>query len=597
MATIKQDIKENFRDSMEQNTGIVGQVLKDRREKQQHDKEVAAELSEINVKTSRLKNDGSAFKKIELSTIQISENLQIINKWADAQVTTYEETHQALKQQEEEAAVATQSQKLAQPSITIPDPKEDGSIFDSILSLFGNLGKKIKVKFPKIPKGNVPKGKGKFNVVREGVKQVAGFFARNAAPIAKVGVAGAGVGALLYSGGLNTNEQEELERRRNLPPTITQEPVDYNLPPPTGAVEANAKTAAKAPDIEAAKIAIAQPLYPLPPSAPAAPPPVAATLPTPVATTVVSQGGGKSGTAPGRAPAAATPAPTTTAPTPAAVSAPPPSATPASSSVPALSSVVTSKDSSVKLGGLNPEFEKRVSAMANAFKEETGQKLQINDAMRDEADQQKLWDAIIAANGGEAAVAAKGGGNLLAGARALGLTYKVSPPPSVSGKAGPHMQGIAIDIQPRAIPGANPALNNLAGQKWEPAPDKQTPAIKTPLDNPKESWLEKFGLNRPVPGENWHVQLSGTPPKGDDAIIPARGGSNAIKDASTGKPLLAPTDPTTGQTLVDNSKTVAQLKQKQNARGTQTVVMTETTNVTEYERKKKPQGQTTAAVG
>ena len=595
MATIKQDIKENFRDSMEQNTGIVGQVLKDRREKQQHDKEVAAELSKINVKTSRLKNDGSAFKKIELSTIQISENLQIINKWADAQVTTYEETHQALKQQQEEAAVATQSQKLAQPSITIPDPKEDGSIFDSILNLFGNLGKKIKTKFPKIPKGNVPKGKGKFNVVKQGVKQAVAFFGRNAAPIAKVGVAGAGVGALLYSGGLNTNEQEELERRRNLPPTVTQKPVDYSVPPPTGAIEANAKTAAKASALEAAKIATAQPLPPLLPSAPAAPPPVAATI----ATTVVSQGGGRSGTAPGRAPAAAAtaPAPSVSAsPTPMAapMTAGKQEATSSSSSISGLSSVAKSKDSSVKLGGLNPEFEKRVSAMANAFKEETGQKIKITDAMREEADQQKLWDAIIAANGGEAAVAAKGGGNLLAGARALGLTYKVSPPPSVSGKAGPHMQGLAIDFQPQGIPGA---LNNLAGQKWEPAPDKKTPANKTPLNNPKESWLEKFGLSRPVPGENWHVQLSGTPPKGDDAIIPARGGSNAMKDASTGKPLLAPTDPTTGQKLVDSSKTVAQLKQEQNARGTQTVVMTETTNVTEYERKKKPQGQTTAAVG
>jgi hypothetical protein len=571
MATIKQDIKENFRDSMEQNTGIVGQVLKDRREKQQHDKEVAAELSEINIKTSRLSNDGSAFKKIELSTIQISENLQIINKWADAQVTTYEETHQALKQQQEEAAAATQSQKLAQPSITIPDPKEDGSIFDSILSLFGNLGKKIKVNFPKIPKGNVPKGKGKFNVVKEGVKRVAGFFGRNAAPIAKVGVAGAGVGALLYSGGLNTNEQEELERRRNLPPTITQKPVDYNIPPPTGAVEANVKTAAKAPDLEAAKIAIAQPLPPLPPSAPAGPPPVTATLPTPVATTVVSQGGGKSGTAPGRAPAAATPAPVATAPTPAAVGAPPPSATPASSSVPALSSVVKVK-SDASIDGINSELAKRVATMAVAFKKETGKQLIINSGIRTNEEQKQLYDAKVAELKGDEKTA-------------RGVVAEPMAPLG-QGKGSLHFKekgGLALDIEPNYPDG----LNKLAGTQKEPT-----------------GWLEKFGLIRPIQKynklkqrweEDWHVQLASTPPVGDDGIVAGKGGVPV--DLNSGKSLPIPVDPNSGAKLLDSSKTVEQLKKEQNARGTQTVVMTETTNVTEYERKKKPQGQTTAAVG
>lgn len=563
MATIKQDIKENFRDSMEQNTGIVGQVLKDRREKQQHDKEVAAELSEINIKTSRLSNDGSAFKKIELSTIQISENLQIINKWADAQVTTYEETHQALKQQQDEAAAATQSQKLAQPSITIPDPKEDGSIFDSILSLFGNLGKKIKVKFPKIPKGNVPKGKGKFNVVKEGVKRVAGFLGRNAAPIAKVGVAGAGVGALLYSGGLNTNEQEELERRRNLPPTLTQKPVDYSVPPPTGAVEVNAKTAAKASALEAAKKATTQPLPPLPPSAPAAPPPVAATLLTPVATTVISQGGGRSGTAPGRAPAAAAATPVSSA---SPASPPPPFPTTAGkqetvpSSTPALTSVVKTADPGVSLDGMQATFEKAVATMAVSFKNETGKPLLATSGVRSNEKQKELFDAKVASLGGNEAAAKK-------------LVAEPMPPLG-KGKGSMHLKGLAIDINSKGDAG----INALAGTRDAPT-----------------GWLEKFGLTRPVPKEDWHIQLSGTPPAGDVGGVPGKDG-NPI-DPSTGKHMAIPVDPNSGAKLLDSSKTVEQLKKEQNARGTQTVIMTETTNVTEYERKKKPQGQTTAAVG
>ena len=555
MATIKQDIKENFRNSMEQNTGIVGQVLKDRREKQIHEKEVDAELSQINIKTTRLKNDGRAFKKIEVSTIQISENLQIINKWADAQVTTQEETHQALEQQQE----AAQQQKL--PKISIPDSKEDGSIFDNILDLFDKMGKKIKTRFPK---GLKRGARTVFDATKRLIRNPA---VRSAALKGTVGIA-----ALTYSESLNKNEDKELEERRKQAPTITppkEEPAAY------GNEQRRVKQAAPAPEAPAygneqrrvkqtapAPVVTPEALQKLavPTPAPAPLPPPPAPIPPPTAAVP--------------APPAPTPKPPkapTAAPIPAAVSAPPPSATPAGSSVPALSSVVKVK-SDASIDGINSELAKRVATMAVAFKKETGKQLTINSGIRTNEEQKQLYDAKVAELKGDEKTA-------------RGVVAEPMAPLG-RGKGSLHFKergGLALDIEPNYPDG----LNKLAGTQKEPT-----------------GWLEKFGLIRPVQKynklkqrweEDWHVQLASTPPVGDDGIVAGKGGVPV--DLNSGKSLPIPVNPNTGEKLLDSSKTVEQLKKDQNARGTQTVIMTETTNKTDYEKKKKPQGQTTAAVG
>lgn len=549
MATIKQNIKENFRNSMEQNTGIVGQVLKDRREKQIHEKEVAAELSQINIKTTRLKNDGRAFKKIEVSTIQISENLQIINKWADAQVTTNEETHQALEQQQE----AAQPQNL--PKISIPDPKEDESIFDNILDLFDKMGTKIKRRFPK----GTSRAKKIFDVARRVVKS----------PITRVaGAAAIGVGAATYSESLNKNEDKELEERRKQAPTITP-PKEAPATPAAAPVPAPTPAAAPAPEAPAygneqrrvkqaaptpavvpevlQKLAVPTPApAPLPPPPAPTPPPIAA-VPVPPAPPPEPPKAAKAPTAASAPAAAPAPSPAAGAPSP-------------SSSVPALSSVVKTATPTVSLDGIQATFEKAVASMAMKFKQETGKTLSVTSGVRTNEEQKQLYDVKVTQLGGNEAAAKK-------------LVAEPMPPLG-KGKGSMHLKGLAIDINSKGDSG----INALAGSRDAPT-----------------GWLEKFGLTRPVPKEDWHIQLSGTPPAGDVGGVPGKDG-NPI-DPATGKHMAIPVDPNSGTKLLDSSKTVEQLKKEQSARGTQTVIMTETTNKTDYEKKKKPQGQTTAAVG
>lgn len=535
MATIKQNIKENFRNSMEQNTGIVGQVLKDRREKQIHEKEVAAELSQINIKTTRLKNDGRAFKKIEISTIQISKNLQIINKWADAQVTTNEETHQALEQQQEVA----QPQNL--PKISIPDPKEDGSIFDNILDLFDKMGTKIKRRFPK----GTSRAKKIFDVARRVVKS----------PITRVaGATAIGVGAATYSESLNKNEDKELAERRKQAPTITPPKEAPATPAPEAPAYGNeqrrvkqfAPTPAVVPEV-LQKLAVPTPA-PAPLSPPPAPtPPPTAAVPVPPAPPPEQPKVAKASTAASAPAAAPAPSPAAGAPSP-------------SSSVPALSSVVKTATPTVSLDGIQATFEKAVASMAMKFKQETGKTLSVTSGVRTNEEQKQLYDAKVTQLGGNEAAAKK-------------LVAEPMPPLG-KGKGSMHLKGLAIDINSKGDSG----INALAGSRDAPT-----------------GWLEKFGLTRPVPKEDWHIQLSGTPPAGDVGGVPGKDG-NPI-DPATGKHMAIPVDPNSGAKLLDSSKTVEQLKKDQNARGTQTVIMTETTNKTDYEKKKKPQGQTTAAVG
>ena len=574
MASIKQDIKENFRKSFEEHGGIVGQVLKDRREKQEHEKQVTAELAQINVKSTRLKNDGRAFKKIEVSSIQISENLQLINKWADVQVTTHEETHQALKEQQQEAA---QQEKL--PKISIPNPKEDESTFNSILDLFDKMGKKIKVRFPKGLKKGVKTG---LNFAKKILKS----------PITRVaGTVAIGVAAATYSKGLNQNEDKELEERRKLPPTITtppkqEEPVAIGnegrrtasvaAPPPAPSAPPQKQEEPVALNMggkRSATPAIIQappPPLPAPPPAPAAignegrrtatPPPA----PTPVAAPKAAA------TEPKKTLDVTKVAPSVKPPDVAASYASGKQET-TSSSVPTLPSVVTVK-SDASIDGVNSELAKRVATMAVAFEKETGQKLKINSGIRTNEEQKILYDAKVAELKGDEK-------------KARGVVAEPMAPLG-KGKGSLHFKelgGLALDIEPNGSIG----LNRLAGTQRQPT-----------------GWLEKFGLIRPVQKyndlkqrweEDWHVQLANTPPIGDNGAVAGKNGSAV--DLGSGKNLPIPTDPNTGAKLVDSSKTVAQLKQEQSQRGVQTVVVTDTTNKTEYTKKKQPQGQTAAAVG
>lgn len=135
---------------------------------------------------------------------------------------------------------------------------------------------------------------------------------------------------------------------------------------------------------------------------------------------------------------------------------------------------------------VNPEMKKRTAAMAKAFTEKTGQKLTITSGYRDNQKQKELWDAALAKNNGDVAK----------------TRWQVAEPmpPLGRGKGSTHFFGLAIDI--KDAPGSS-KLNILAGSQSSPT-----------------GWLEQFGLIRPVPNEDWHIQLAGSPPAADNPVSP-----------------------------------------------------------------------------
>jgi hypothetical protein len=160
---------------------------------------------------------------------------------------------------------------------------------------------------------------------------------------------------------------------------------------------------------------------------------------------------------------------------------------------------VVSLQPGVDLSGLHPEFEKRLVNMATAFKEETGKKLLITSGYRSNEKQAELFRAKVAELGGNEAAAAK-------------LVARPMPPLG-TGRGSFHLKGLALDINSKGAGG----LNALAGSRDSPT-----------------GWLEKFGLIRNVPREDWHVQPSGTLPTADN---PENPGAPTLVAGKDGKPM------------------------------------------------------------
>ena len=191
-------------------------------------------------------------------------------------------------------------------------------------------------------------------------------------------------------------------------------------------------------------------------------------------------------------------------------------------------------DTGVDISKFNPALEEAVVRMADAFKKETGKRLLITSGYRSNEKQKQLWDAELAKNGGDAAKARK----------------MVAPPapPLGTGRGSPHLRGLAIDINSKGADG----INALAGTREKPT-----------------GWLEKFGLARPVPNENWHVQLAKTPPVGDSNT--AVNDNGKVVNLATGKPEV-------GEKVAKNSVELAQNQREQEKRQTPTVINAGITN-------------------
>jgi len=263
--------------------------------------------------------------------------------------------------------------------------------------------------------------------------------------------------------------------------------------------------------------------------------------------------------APAAAPAAPSPAPTPAAPPAAAAAAPQaaPAAAQATGPAPSLSSVVQVQ-SGVDTGGLNPELTKRIAMMASAFKEQTGKTLIVTSGFRSNEKQKQLYDDWKA-------------GRLKAPAVAE------PAPPLGKGKGSLHSSGLALDI---AAGGPNKAppdrdLNVLAGTRSSPT-----------------GWLEKFGLVRNVPGEDWHVQLAGTPPTADNpqnpgqpVAVPTKTGG-AVEVDSGKKESISPVKgpPSTGTQVAAASSDVAAGQRQQAKPSTPVIINASTTNNTKINK-------------
>ena len=225
-----------------------------------------------------------------------------------------------------------------------------------------------------------------------------------------------------------------------------------------------------------------------------------------------------------------------------------------------LSSVATVQ-SGVDLSGLHPEFEKRLVNMATAFKEQTGKKILITSAYRSNEKQAELFKAKVAELGGDE--------------RAAGKLVARPMPPLGTGRGSFHLKGLAIDINSKG-PGG---INALAGSRDSPT-----------------GWLEKFGLIRNVPREDWHVQPAGTLPTADN---PENPGAPTLVAGKDGKPMdlssgkkeslgqpEAKSSSTSGGAVASASTDVAAGQRQQAKPQTPVIVNAPTTNTTVVQNNK-----------
>jgi len=162
--------KEELRSKIEDNTGIVGQTLRARREKEIKQKEIAEKVSAIKKETLAHKTSSRLISKIEAGLTSISTNLQGINKWADAYAVTQEETDAVLTESKKQAQVKTE-----QLATKVEDAsKEEEKGFSGILDVLDKWKTTTK-QGKRGPKRT--KGMGKYGKVLGGLAVLGGGYA------------------------------------------------------------------------------------------------------------------------------------------------------------------------------------------------------------------------------------------------------------------------------------------------------------------------------------------------------------------------------------------------------------------------------------
>lgn len=560
--TFQENLRDEIRDKLEQSTGIIGQAMRAKRRDADRYEQTTEQVEQIESITTRIKDNNATLTSIETSFVQITKNFQSILLAVKAKNDLIEPVPLP--------PVARHDKPPAEVQIAIQQQKQDAqddtsSTFRTLGDLLGKLAKVSKI-------GKLAKGALKS---RKGMKALVGGTA--------ILGAGAAFGKTKQEplpdddaeGDMSTAELSKqdaqiiidsgdeflieqfggIERLKSIAGGAPSGKADYNVTPSTQKPPPAATTTAPStqPDVIPAP-AYGAPVDVVPSSGPpvlVAPPITRSTAPKPAA-----------GPATGNPPSGVVPpgnAPLSSPSGSASGAAPTPAATGAIPSPSGPLTEFTKIDNNVDVDSskINPELYKRVTAMAEAYKNETGKKLLITSGYRDNAKQKELFDAKVAQLGGDVAAARK--------------MVAEPMPPLGAGKGSPHLRGLALDINSKGDGG----INALAGSRTSPT-----------------GWLERFGLIRPVPNEDWHIQLAGSPPGADNPNNPGapiqvvnKQGQPAGPTSAAAQPV--PTDPKTGQSLLDTSKSVAQTKQESQQRG-QTVIVSKTTTTVQ-----KPGGSQT----
>jgi predicted chitinase len=142
----KKNLREDLREGFEQNTGVFGQALRERRMREERKKRTEKEVASIQEGIGKLRLTSNSLFNIERSFLQISRNVQLIAKAMDAQVTLQKESDKLTKQLTDISQTKQQTAKpepKQQAAIEkIGDQKEEQSLLSKISDLVDNFERK-----------------------------------------------------------------------------------------------------------------------------------------------------------------------------------------------------------------------------------------------------------------------------------------------------------------------------------------------------------------------------------------------------------------------------------------------------------------------
>jgi putative chitinase len=156
MATFRQNLvsesRDSLRDYFEQNTGIIGQTIRRRREKVEKNKKVQAQVERISSSTNKLRMTNAALSSIEASFIQISKNMQLIADAMGAEVTLQKDLDGYEKRldeiSEKKLKIEREASEKKQKDLNNTDKKvndvvkqqaKDKSLFEKIIDALDDL--------------------------------------------------------------------------------------------------------------------------------------------------------------------------------------------------------------------------------------------------------------------------------------------------------------------------------------------------------------------------------------------------------------------------------------------------------------------------